>query len=282
MSEATDGTHPDIPDESWDNPFTPGTFLHERFDEILDQNRDLVIILDDHRARRGTGKTVASLQLANGMDQTEEGVTWSKATLRPEEIRNAYAQEEIRSGIVFDEAEFGASNRDAMTNTNKALREVMSMARVEEKYVIINAPTRWFIDKDLQKLADVWISMVRKGLAIVHELKWEPYSQQLLTPQKQWIEFEDVPTNTELRDVYNRLTREKRDAIDGDGGGTEYISVEEHEEQVEKKLEKARRQARNEAIQSIYNHPEAQAKGITQKIIGEAVDLTPQQISNIT
>lgn len=277
---AQSATPPDIPDQNWANPFSPGSFLHRLFDEVVREQRDLIIILDDLYGRRGTGKTVASMKLADGMDQTDEGLTWAKCSLNPEEIRNAYAQQPVRSGLVLDEGEVGASNRDAMTTSNKALREIMSMGRVEQKYVVVNTPIRGFIDKDLQKLADVWISMVRKGQALVHHYRWESYSKQLLTPKKQTIEFSDIPRGTDLRDVYNRLTREKRKKIGGEDGDA-FVTEGEVQERLQKARDEARRDRRDELILSIWNHPEIQQMPISQRMIAEAVGLTQPAISDI-
>lgn len=271
---------PDIPERSWTNPFAEETPLWELFGEVVRQERDIVIVLDDYLARRGTGKTVASLQIASGMDQTDAGMTTDKTALDPEEIRNAYSTQPKRSGLVLDEGEVGASNRDAMTNSNKALREIMSMGRVEQKYVVINAPTKSFIDKDLLRLADVWITMVRRGLGLVHFLEHEPYSGNLLTPQVQWLEITDIPRGTDLRAVYNNLTEEKRDRIDGGDGGS-YLTGEEHEEELSKARKEARKDVRNELVKGILNHPEIQASGISQRMIGEAVGVSQGTISNI-
>lgn len=274
------GTHPDIPAQKWTNPFEEGKPLHDEFDDVVRDGRDFVVLVDDFNADRGTGKTIASLLLAAGMDQTREGITPSKATLRPEELRNAYTREPQRSGLILDEGEVGASNRDHQTSTNKALREIMSMGRVEEKYVVINLPTKGFLDSSLLTLAHVWITMVRKGLGLVHMMDWEPYSEQRLTPRTQWIEFEDVPTDTQLREVYRDLTREKRDHMDGDGG-QQFVPLEQHEEELEKARKQTRRDTRNEVIRSLFEHERVQNTALSQTMVADAVGLSQSQISNI-
>ena len=271
---------PDIPEKDWSVPFGEGTWLHDYFTEVLEDSRDLIVIIDDYYGRRGTGKTVSSLQLGNGMDQSNEGLTRSKCSLQPEEIREAYTSEAQRSGLVLDEAEVGASNRQAMSKTNQALREIMSMGRVEEKYVVVNTPVRGFVDSDLQKLADVWISMVRKGLGLVHQLKWEPYSEQLLTPAKQWLEFDDIERGTQLRGVYNELTSDKRARMRGEGGGG-FIPREEHREELKKAKEDVRTETRNEVIQKIMHHREINS-AVSQRMVAEAVGVSQSHVSNIT
>jgi len=267
----------DIPEKSWSVPFSEGTWLHDQFQNVLKENRDFVIIIDDYWGRRGTGKTVGSLQIGSGLDQTEQGLTTAKTSLSPEEIRNAYTQQPKRSALILDEGEVGASNRQAMTKTNQALREVMSMGRVEQKYVIVNTPVRGFIDKDLQKLADVWISMMRKGLGLVHHLKWETYSESLHTPAKQFLEIEDIPTGTDLRDVYNALTKEKRQRMRGEDGG-EFIPKDEHVEALEKARKEEHRDTRNQIITNILEHPKI---NVTQTDLADTVDVGSSFISKL-
>lgn len=272
-------TTPDIPEKSWSNPFSEGTFMYDIYGDVVSEHRDIIIILDDKWGRRGTGKTVKSLKLAAAMDQTEVGITKTKTSLQPEEIRNAYASQPKRSGIVLDEAEFGASNRQAMSKTNQALREIMSMGRVEEKYVVINTPIRGFIDTDLQKLADVWMTVARKGLVLVHHLEWEPYSENLLTKKKQWLYFDDIEKGTDLRDVYNYLTKEKRKHIAGEDG-EKFVPQEKHQKVVEKVKEKAQRTTRDELLQNLYKHP-AKPDGLTQQYLADCVGLTQAGVSSI-
>lgn len=282
MSTDTNTTDtPDIPESTWENPFSEGTFMHQIYGKVVSENRDLVVVISDKRGRRGTGKSVSSIKLADKMDRTDEGLTYAKCTLSAEELRNAYSNQPKGSGLVLDEAEVSAGNRSAMTKTNKALRQVMSMARVEEKYLVVNVPIKGFIDKDILKLADVWIAMERRGRGLIHHLKWEPYSETLHTEKKQRMEFEDIPTGTPLRDVYNKLTREKRRHIAGEDGQT-FVPQEEHQEELRKVKEEVRKEVRNDVLADVYHHPEHQASNdISQRTLGEAVDLTQQQVGNI-
>jgi len=275
------GPGPKIPESQRKNPFKEGTWLHDEFQEVLDEERDIIFLIDDLYGRRGTGKTTASIELADAIDQTPEGLTWEKCSLHPEEIRNAYETQPPGSALILDEAEWGVSNRNPMSKTNQVLREIMSMGRVEQKYVIVNTPIKSFIEKDLRKLSTAWISMKRRGQALVHEFKWETYSEQLLTPKKQWLSFQDVPKDSELRRIYNQLTREKRDIIRGKEGGG-YILREEHRDELSKVRKEVRLETRDELIRDILRHPEHQeSTEINQRTVGESVGLTQQQISNI-
>lgn len=291
MATDSDGTHPDIPDKNWTNPFPAPHPLHDLYDRRVRNNQDLVILIDDWHSRRGTGKSVASLQLGEGMDQNG-GMTWENVTLRPEKLRNAYSTLPKKSALVFDEGEMGASNRQAMTKTNQALREIMSIGRVEEKYLIINTPSIGFIDKDIVELADVWICMIAKGVGVVFYLKRNPFSSgdQTLTEENGTIKFNDIQKGTRLREVYNRATKEKKKHIDGEEGDG-FIPESEHQEILKKTREEVRKETRNEIISDIYNRLSGfddddisrikRAKGVSQSMIGEAVGLTQQQVGNI-
>lgn len=281
MSGAEAPPGPDFEvEDTLENPFTEGTPLYEQFEEILREKRDIIIIVDDYYGRRGTGKTVASMKMADGMDQTAEGLTWDKVSLEPEQVRNAYASEKRKSGLVLDEGEVGASNRQAMTKTNQALREIMSMGRVEQKYVVVNTPVKGFIDGDILKLADIWISMVRKGLGLVHFLEWEPYSERLLTPTKQWLEFDDIERGTDLRRVYDKLTEEKQKRIDGEDG-QEFVPLQEHKEKISDAKDQTRQDTRDDIVRGLFRHPEIQETDVSQRMVGEAIGVSQTTISNI-
>lgn len=284
-------SQPDIPDKQWANPFPPEHPLHDLYGRRVRQEQDLAIIVSDYHSRRGTGKTIASLQLGEGMDQAG-GLTTGKATVRPEELRNAYFKQPKRSALVLDEGELGASKYDAASNTNKELRKILSIGRVEQKYLIINTPDMDFLDKEIVRMCDVWILMLRKGVGLVHFLERNPYAHGdgVLRPKKGIIQFEDIETGTRLRDVYNHLTRQKKGHIRGDEGEP-FVSQSEHKEAVQNARETARTEMRNQLIQDVWDHLGSMTDediqkvqrwdGITQTQLAEAVGLSQQQISKL-
>lgn len=275
---STETSTPDLDiEQSWTNPFSEGTPLYELYDRRVRNNADLIVVVSDYHNRRGTGKTVLSLQLAEGMDRTDEGLTESKVSLSPQEIRDAYYENPKGSALVLDEAEAGISNRSAMSNVNKTMREIMSMGRVEEKYLILNAPASSHIDKSVQELADVWFLVQRKGRALVHFFEYNPYGNQPLTSKEQSFEWSDIDTGTQLRDVYNYLTREKRKRIAGEDSTT-YITESEHEKQLKKAVETAGRERRNEVIRAVYEHPEID---VSYRQLGESIGLAKNTIAQI-
>lgn len=269
-----------IGEKQWTNHFPRHTELHDLYDRRVAQDQDIVIIWDDYHQRRGTGKTVGCLQLAAGLDRTDDGLTQDKVCIEPVELRNAYHEQERGSALVMDEAEIGASNRQTQTKINKALREIVATGRVEEKYVILNAPSWNFIDLHLRSMATVWITTLRKGLAQVHFLENDPYQDKRLTPKKGLFEWKDIQTGTRLRDIYNYLTKEKRKHIRGERGES-FISTSEHEEELRKVREEVERDVRNETMANIVLHQRFQDSDVRLQDVGEAVGLSQGQVSRI-
>jgi hypothetical protein len=285
----TNGKHPDIPEQQWTNPFPQGHPLHDLYGRRVRNDQDLVVIIDDYHARRGTGKTVAALQLAAGMNQAGE-ITEANATTSPEELRNAYTELPERSALVLDEGELGASKYEASTKTNKALREIMSIGRVLEKYVVVTMPDHGMLDPEVWTMSDVWVSMVAKGRGIVHYLERDPYNQVTKTRKVAGVGFDDIERGTQLRDVYNALTQEKRDHISGDRAN-DYLTRAEVDDMVEEARQDARQDTRNEVITAIYDrlgdldNEDLQriqrSTGVSQALLAEAVGLSQPQIGNI-
>jgi len=279
------------PAEDWENPFPEEHVLHDLYGRRVRQEQDLAVIVSDYHSRRGTGKTVASLQLAEGMDQSG-GLTTGKATVQPEELRNAYFKQPKRSGLVLDEGELGASKYEAASNTNKELRKILSIGRVEQKYLVINTPDFDFIDKEIIRMCDVWILMLRKGVGLVHFLERNPYAHGdgVLRPKKGIIQFKDIERGTRLREVFNHLHQQKKGHIRGEEGEP-FIAQAEHEEQLQDARETARTETRNELIQALWDRLGSMDDddvqkvkrwdGITQTQLAEAVGLSQQQISNL-
>ena len=291
MSTDTDGTDPEIPEQQWSNPFPEGHPLHDIYGKRVSNQQDLVIIVDDYHNRRGTGKTVAALQLANGMNQPGT-LTKANATTRPEELRNAYVKLPERSALVLDEGELGASKYDASTKTNRALRQIMSIGRVLEKYVVVTMPDHGMLDREVWNLSDVWISMTEKGRGIVHFLKNNPYANGngIQTEKVGVVDFADVQRGTQLREVYNSLTQEKKEHMTGEGS-EEYLTRSEVDEMLADQRKEVRQETRNEVIRGVYDRLGdlddddlqriKRSRGVSHALIGESVGLSQAQITNI-
>lgn len=241
-------------------------------------NQDLLILVSDYENDRGTGKTVLSIDLAETLDRTDDGLTPAKASIAPEQLINGYGAHAKGSSLVLDEAEAGVGSREAMTRINRMLSEIVSMGRVQEKYVILNMPASNHIDKNILDLAHYWILVKRKGLARVYKLKNNPFEQKKWPTPVQKLEWSDIDGN---HPVYRSLTKEKLSRIDnpaGGGDGKGYVHYQDHVENLEQARSEAVKETRDEIITALLNHPEVHAP---QRVIADAADVSQSYVSNL-
>ena len=147
------------------------------------QNRDLTVLIADWNLERGSGKTTLALQLAEAFDRTDDGLTDGKATLSAEELTAAYTREAAGSALVLDEGQADASNRRAMSGVNEALRKIVGMGRVEQKYLFLTAPGVHQVDRDIRNMCDVWVFVRRVGEAQMFRVRYNPFENHELTDE---------------------------------------------------------------------------------------------------
>jgi len=248
--------------------------LAELYRKRVRQNRDLVVLITDSSNDRGTGKTTEALRLAAGMDRTDKGVTEEKVSLDPRPLTTAYTQLPRGSSLVLDETEVGVDKYRAGSAVNKAIRELVSMGRVMEKYLVLNAPADHLVDGDLKSLVDVWILVERRGFAHVYRMDWSPHQGHELTHKMGTLEWDAIPRDSGLWGVYQTLTEEKTARLQGDDGG-DYIEREEVNEMVERAKREAHKEKRNELIKSMVE------SGLTQTRAADIVGLDQTTVSKI-
>lgn len=270
----------DTPDED-DGMGAPGEFfaesnhpLAELYRKRVDQNRDLVVLITDSSNDRGTGKTTEALRLAHGMDRTDEGVTTDKVALNPIPLTQAYTEQPRGSALVLDESEVGLDKYRSGSAVNRAIRELVSMGRIEEKYLVLNAPADHLVDKDLKTLVDVWVLVERRGFANVYRMDWSPHQGHELTHRMGTLEWDPIPPDHELYGVYQSLTREKESRLGGDEGES-FVKQSEVDDMIEQARKEARRKTRDEIIERFAE------SGLKHKKIAKGVDLSVSRISQI-
>jgi len=241
------------------------------------ENQDLAIIISDHQNRRGTGKTIFSLKLASLMDRTKEGITQEKVAVGPDQLLESYMELPKGSALVLDEAEAGLSKYEAASGVNKAMRELVSMGRIQEKYLVLNLPASSELDRDLKALCDFWFMVQSKGKALGHFLRWNPYSEEPRTPKTDSWEWSDIPESSDLRNVYDYLTSEKLAHLRGEREeSSQRVTASEAKNMVEKAKEEARTETRNELLSSVY-----ESTDVTQKELAESVGLSRSRLADI-
>ena len=240
-------------------------------------NQDLAVLVSDHQNRRGTGKTVLSLKLAARMDRTEEGITEEKVAVGPEQLTEAYIELPKGSALVLDEAEAGLSKYEAASAVNRAMRELVSMGRIREKYLVLNLPASSELDRDLKALCDFWFMVQQKGRALGHHLQWNPYSEEPRTPKTDVWEWSDISESDPLRKVYQYLTDEKLAHLRGErDGSSQRIPASDVSEMVAEAKEEAEKETRNDLIQSFYDELD-----VTQDELANGVGLSRSRVADI-
>ena len=241
------------------------------------QNRDLTVLVADWNLERGSGKTTLALQLAAAMDRTDEGLTPSKATLSAQELTEAYTREAPGSGLVLDEGQADASNRRAMSGVNEALRKIVGMGRVEQKYLFLTAPGVHQVDKDIRNMCDVWIFVRKVGEAQMFRVRYNPFEDHELTDDWGTLRWPgEMPGR--LEETYEQLTAEKKRRLRGDGNdGDGYVKAGEAAKSAERAAEKAKRQKRDELLATIYRNND----DMTQAELADSVGLSRSRVGDI-
>jgi hypothetical protein len=254
-----------------DYPFT------KLYRKRVANNQDLAVLVSDHQNRRGTGKTILSLKLAALMDRTDDGLTKEKVAIDPDELTEAYIELPKGSALVLDEAEAGLSKYEAASAVNRAMRELVSMGRIREKYLVLNLPASSELDRDLKALCDFWFMITAKGRAIGHHLRWNPYSEEPRTPKTEPWEWSDIDTDDPVREVYDYLTEEKMAHLRGErDGSSQRIPASEVGEMIENAKEEASTETRNQLLRTFYDELD-----LTQSELAEGVDLSRSRVADI-
>jgi predicted XRE-type DNA-binding protein len=245
------------------------SWLEKLYQKRVRQNRSLSILITDDANQRGTGKSTLAIKLGERFDRTDEDLSPEKAMLSADKFRAAYSDLPKGSSIILDEAEAELSKYRASSDTNKAIRDVISQGRILEKYIVFTAPASGVIDTDLKSLFDVWILVKRRGKALVHECDYNPYGQHPLFRKQESIEWSDIESER-LQRVYEELSEAKEQRLDGHGQGHD---EEEYRSALREQVET---QVRNDLIRDIYGYDK-----MSQKEIAEAVGLSRSRVADI-
>ncbi|KZN25592.1 hypothetical protein A4G99_03740 [Haladaptatus sp. R4] len=264
---------PDVPERM---PFESTPFWQD-YERRVKNGQDLLILISDYHNDRGTGKTVLTIDLCKKMDRTDAGFTPEKASIVPQKVINGYTDHPQGSALALDEAEAGIGSREAMTKINRMMSEIVSMGRVEQKYVTLNMPASNHIDKNILDLAHYWILVQRRGLARVYSLRNNPFEKKKYPVPVQRLEWSDIDKGNP---VYRALTKEKRKRLrnPGDDGSDRYVEQAEHQAIIEQVREEARRDERDAIISRILQHPKFD---VSQGDIGDIAKMSQSHVSNV-
>jgi len=157
------------------------------------------------------------------------------------------------------------------------MRELVAMGRIEEKYLILNLPASGELDRDLKALCDFWWLVQQKGLAKGHYLAWNPYTEQPRTPKKRDLEWSDIEQGTQLRDVYNYLTKLKMKHLRGENEeSSQRLKPSEVQNKIRKIKSETKTETRNQLLEEIYSNSD-----LTQQELADSVGLSRSRLADI-
>jgi hypothetical protein len=126
-------------------------------------------------------------------------------------------------------------------------------------------------------MCDIWLFVRELGSAQMFRVRYNPFGQHELTDDWGTLRWPaDLPNG--LQDVYDELTAEKRRRLRGQGGdGQGYVEADAAEERAEKRAKDAKREKRDELIQTIYESNEK----MTQQDLADSVGMSRSRIADI-
>ena len=225
------------------------------------EGRDLKVIITSRDGQTGTGKTTLSLWLAMHFDR--HGFDAEKITLHPEEFHDLYNELPVGSCMLMDEGE-QLDNRRSMSNKNVDFWNLWQMNRFRQITSILTLPTRSVLDKRGMELADIWINVIQRGLAKVHDISVGDYDSTVSSIPIQEIKFPDVS----YLDIKKDADELKQDLVEG--------ANYDKDEQDIVDPDKIRKEARNQVMKR-YD----EVADIPSSLHGEANDISPRQARRI-
>ncbi|MFA9518533.1 hypothetical protein ACERIT_15185 (plasmid) [Halopenitus sp. H-Gu1] len=251
-------------------PNHPMCELNRVIESRKKDNRTLLGSIVARDAATGTGKTTLAVQLAKTLD--ENGWTADMATLDPDTYAEKYTSEETpkQSCLILDEAEQAADNRRSSSHGNVKLSHLWATMRYREIYSLTTLPSASMLDKRLKELADLYIVVVERGVAVVYQTKvddteGENYLRRL--HRVRWQPLDDDPE-------YQKLTEKKAERMENYSENYAYGDDEEEIDPDQVRHE-AEMEKRNELIERMAD------LDFTQKEISEVVDLDRSTVSRI-
>ena len=233
-------------------------------------NRTLLGSIVARDAATGTGKTTLAVQLAKTLD--ENGWTADMATLDPDTYAEKYTSEDTpkQSCLILDEAEQAADNRRSSSHGNVKLSHLWATMRYREIYSLTTLPSASMLDKRLKELADLYIVVVERGVAVVYQTKvddteGENYLRRL--HRVRWQPLDDDPE-------YQKLTDKKAERMENYSENYAYGDDEEEVDPDQVRHE-AEMDKRNELIARMAD------LDFTQQEIADVVELDRSTVSRI-
>lgn len=275
IKDATGDKESDEPDEQ--RLKLDGSVFGEFLKYRLNQNRDAKIIITSRSSSTGLGKSTLAILIAEWIHRTQDIEHWDAEEFAHINVRdyiNQYLSESPGRALLLDEIEAGADSRRAMSSDNVDLSKAWATLRFKNIITIATLPTTSMLDKRLLELADVWINVMSRGIAIPYFIWINDFTNEMRrvaakhpeTGSKEilhWDAIDDDPNFQYMKKIKDRDVFGKKDRT------YDYSEVQS-------KMDKAKREKRNEIVRDLYENT-----SMSQSDIGTILDMTQQQVSQI-
>lgn len=252
-----------------------GVFSGEFFRELATrkrEGRDAKCLVTAKDGQTGVGKTNCCDFLGYVSDTTPAGFAEAKTTIDPFKFLDFYSHLPAGSATIMEEGEqFDA--RRSNSNKNVDAAEKWQMARVREIVAFINLPSPAEIDSRFERLADYWINVERRGFARVYKKRIHPTKRKLYYETLQTFEWPNMDESA----TFQHMDALKDDKLDGESESS-WVRESEVRQRVEKARKDAREQERDEWITSVYRHPKMSGSDVAQL---PACDVGRSRVSQI-
>lgn len=250
------------------------------FAELLNRlvtGRDMNIIVTA-ASETGVGKTTLAVALAMMIDQ--HGWDASKASVAdPADYDRRYDQCPPGSCLILDEAEKAMDARRGMASENVSLSQTFATKRYRQVFSIMTCPSKSWVDDRLgSDAADYWIQALQtdlgriKGEAKVYRLLSNEHYEVDYSKRTEYLHWPNLDGNEE----FEKLDQRKRDLLESDDDGPNYVAADEVDELKEKAMESATKRQRRQIMQRLDDRPE-----LTQEAIGDVFDISSSRVSQI-
>lgn len=251
-------------------PDHPMCELNRIIENRKQDNRTLLGSIVARDAATGTGKTTLAVQLAKHID--ENGWTADMATLDPDTYADKYTSDDTpkRSCLILDEAEQAADNRRSSSHGNVKLSHLWATMRYREIYSLTTLPSASMLDKRLKELADLYIVVVERGVAVVYQTKVDDTEGENYLRRLHRVRWEPLDDDPE----YQKLTEKKAERMENYSENFAY-GDDEDDVDPDQVRHDAEMEKRNELIERMAD------LDYTQQEIADVVELDRSTVSRI-
>jgi hypothetical protein len=257
-----------------------GTMEREAKRKLRNDN-DCKILVVGANSQTGIGKTTFAVQLCRKLDGTNEG--WSadeKAFVDVGDYVQSHLESNKRTCLMLDEIEAGADRRRAMSDENVNLSKAWMTMRARNIATVATLPSTDTLDKRMLALSDYWVLVRKRGVAQPYKVRVNDFNgkvQRKPIGEGEIVTFPDLPDDDPDKEYLDSIKDDMLWEIAGNES-MEKITIKKHKKELEKEVEKKRRELRNEWIREVYNNSEMSQNDIANL---DCIDVSQVMVNNI-